>query len=223
MALALVMSGLPVGCEVRVACSAGWSVRVSADQLVEPAGLAVGGLLLVDEGQLPVVEDPEELVPVGLGEPVVGLVELDAQYAAATGGAIRVLGSRHGRRPGAASFGPGADHVVVGGGVARRGGLALGVAGDLIDRVGFLGCRGGVAVLLVAHDDVPSCWGLGRRCRPTDSGVAMRGNGSVRQLRHLAGSGGRSRESRLVLEPSFQPKACRGGSSTPGPPPGNAG
>src|SRR5688572_21551779 len=79
---------------------------LAADQLVEIALFAVGGLLLVEERQIGLVEFLEELVPGNLLEIVVigigRLRELQAQY----------LGAADDCRAAAARLGPFADLVV---------------------------------------------------------------------------------------------------------------
>ena len=66
------------------------------DELVEPAGLAVLGQILMQEGQLLRFEDLEEPVPADLFQADLGRIEVDAQQIAAA------LGLPDPRRPAAA-------------------------------------------------------------------------------------------------------------------------
>jgi hypothetical protein len=88
---------------------------VACDEFVEPTLLAGFGLILVQEGELAIVEDLEELVPAHLLEVRLLLAEVDAEDAAVVAG-VADFG-----RPPFAGLDPFADDLVIGG----RGGFAL--------------------------------------------------------------------------------------------------
>jgi hypothetical protein len=89
-------------------CSGG-SISLPRDELVEPSGLSAGRLVLMEEGELRLLEHREERLPVDFLEARVRLPEVDAQDA------TRVAAVGHTRGATAALLGPAADGLVIGG------------------------------------------------------------------------------------------------------------
>src|SRR5690606_18484378 len=105
------------------------SALLTVDQLEEPAGLSIGGFLLVEEYQVLFLELVEELVPGDLLQRGV-VAESDPQHA----GVVTVAGLLHARGPAVAGLHPLHDLVAVGRlsclmrGCHRRSSLATGRA-----------------------------------------------------------------------------------------------
>src|SRR5690348_7797 len=88
------------------------ALRLAAfDQLEEAAFATIGGFVLVEEGEMLLLELVEELVPLD-GFQILVIGESDAQYARFL---LALFGAAHAGGPAAALLGPLANLVVIGG------------------------------------------------------------------------------------------------------------